>query len=560
MANESLRRVYGYQHHLVEIGDSNQYVETNSAVSNARMMSLAILTKLPVIVQGPRGCGKSFLIRHFASLFNQANSLIELHINDQTDCKSLLGSYVCSEVPGEFIWRNGLITQAVLNGYWVVVDNIDSVPMDFTASIATLLEHRKLQVPDRTFVDAHEKFRIFGTRSIDASNANCDSLLHVPALRYFSCFWQFITLKENSTVEIGFILSSLYPELIWIMEKVMVILSLINDTASARRVGLREIMRVCSRLIRHNESFNSVSGMLTEKQKELCFLETMDVIAASVRDKEEYKRKSHSLANIWGVNDESCLTQWCSIDVDEDTVTIGRIKLRKSGLRSAEFNAPSPQHYLKLMERLANCVSLNESVLLVGETGSGKTTTVQQLSKIIGHKLIVLNLSLSTDAADLLGGFQPVSLKKLFIESYKRFVDLFELTFDQKLSNSEYIQKVNSYYNNQNWKLLLKAFQKAGVSAALKLKSLGNDQLGIEWSNFSAVVDSFVSNLPKLQSGFAFAYVEGLLLTAMRQGHWVLLDEINLASSETLQCLSSVLDPSVLNFRNESNGKLLLLF
>lgn len=34
------------------------------------------------------------------------------------------------------------------------------------------------------------------------------------------------------------------------------------------------------------------------------------------------------------------------------------------------------------------------------------------------------------------------------------------------------------------------------------------------------------------EGGFAFAFREGALVKALRQGHWVLLDEINLAPSE----------------------------
>ena len=41
------------------------------------------------------------------------------------------------------------------------------------------------------------------------------------------------------------------------------------------------------------------------------------------------------------------------------------------------------------------------------------------------------------------------------------------------------------------------------------------------------------------EGGFAFAFKEGALVKALRQGHWVLLDEINLAPSEVGR-LSSV--------------------
>ncbi|CAM9744782.1 unnamed protein product, partial [Phaeothamnion confervicola] len=44
------------------------------------------------------------------------------------------------------------------------------------------------------------------------------------------------------------------------------------------------------------------------------------------------------------------------------------------------------------------------------------------------------------------------------------------------------------------------------------------------------------------EGAFAFAFVEGVLVKALREGHWLLLDEINLASAETLQRLSGLLE------------------
>jgi midasin (ATPase involved in ribosome maturation) len=43
-------------------------------------------------------------------------------------------------------------------------------------------------------------------------------------------------------------------------------------------------------------------------------------------------------------------------------------------------------------------------------------------------------------------------------------------------------------------------------------------------------------------NNFAFSFVEGSLVKALRRGDWVLLDEVNLASPETLECLSGLLD------------------
>lgn len=45
---------------------------------------------------------------------------------------------------------------------------------------------------------------------------------------------------------------------------------------------------------------------------------------------------------------------------------------------------------LHLLERIACSIKYNESVLLVGETGTGKTTLVQSLARRIGHNFTVL--------------------------------------------------------------------------------------------------------------------------------------------------------------------------
>ena len=127
----------------------------------------------------------------------------------------------------------------------------------------------------------------------------------------------------------------------------------------------------------------------------------------------------------------------------------------------------------------------------------------------------------------------------------------------------------------QQWEKLLKVFEKAGLAAKAKIHAsitpavagssftrgggaveisnghghetvskavLRFSSLTEEWSAFLNRVERFRSNLSKLRHGFAFAFADGLLTRAMKEGLWLLLDEINLASQETLQSLTGVLD------------------
>ena len=56
------------------------------------------------------------------------------------------------------------------------------------------------------------------------------------------------------------------------------------------------------------------------------------------------------------------------------------------------------------MERVAVCVSRGEPVLLVGETGVGKTSAIQLLAAKCGVQLRVVNMSMNSEYSDLVGG------------------------------------------------------------------------------------------------------------------------------------------------------------
>ena len=62
--------------------------------------------------------------------------------------------------------------------------------------------------------------------------------------------------------------------------------------------------------------------------------------------------------------------------------------------------------------------------------------------------------------------------------------------------------------------------------------------------SFLASTERFEKQRLASETGLAFAFTEGALVGAIREGKWILLDEINLASSETLQRLCGLLDDS----------------
>lgn len=126
-------------------------------------------------------------------------------MGDQTDAKSLLGTYTCSDVPGEFSWVPGAITQAVQEGRWVVLEDINLAPKEIISTLIPLLETRKLFIPGRDeLIPAHRTFQLFATQKSSSSSSSS----HIAP---FQNLWTRINVPSPSLKEIEKILQSRFP-------------------------------------------------------------------------------------------------------------------------------------------------------------------------------------------------------------------------------------------------------------------------------------------------------------------------------------------------------------
>ena len=169
--------------------------------------------------------------------------------------------------------------------------------------------------------------------------------------------------------------------------------------------------------------------------------------------------------------------------------TAGRaslVKKQEFGMRSSIMttNYAFTRHSLNLLEEIAICVSHNEPILLVGETGCGKTATIQYLATQCGHKFSAINMSQQSDVTDLLGGFKPVDFKQIVTPLRDTFEGLFIKTFSQK-QNVKFLGHIQQCWAEKKWDVLLKLMEHCKATA-LKRKGL---KIGlILLSNFKFVI------------------------------------------------------------------------
>ena len=76
-----------------------------------------------------------------------------------------------------------------------------------------------------------------------------------------------------------------------------------------------------------------------------------------------------------------------TFNITDESVSIGRVSLSRQIERISPNQATFSwtRNSSVLLERLAICVRQLESVLLVGETGTGKTSSVQYLAQLLGN-------------------------------------------------------------------------------------------------------------------------------------------------------------------------------
>lgn len=136
--------------------------------------------------------------------------------------------------------------------------------------------------------------------------------------------------------------------------------------------------------------------------------ETVDVMCAAEADDQVRQASIAAACEAWSLlpSQGEALDQFVkpTMYISTNDVKIGRACIsRRTNRRRRECGLAPTGESLRLLERIARCVEMEEPVLLSGESGTGKTATVQELARLCGMNLTVLNMSQQSDVSDLMG-------------------------------------------------------------------------------------------------------------------------------------------------------------
>ncbi|RZF47806.1 hypothetical protein LSTR_LSTR006070 [Laodelphax striatellus] len=541
-------------------------VHVPSTLANLKNVALAVASGKPICLSGPVGCGKTALIDHLAAITGRTKvpHILKVQLGEETDAKLLLGGYKCSDLPGEFIWQSGALTQAVTEGDWLVLEDIDTASSDVAAVLLSLLETGSLSVPGfKDGLSISPGFHIFFTyRTLKTQSG--DHRKHTPSIDLLNKLWVPVAVEALTEDELVQIVQVRFPALSTVATRMVAVFGMFTNQDGSGGVEVYELVRSSGRLtsvrdllkwcVRAETGFD-----VTSQESALKVLQdAIDIFCCSIADTDKRIHVAGLIAAKLGIiktNAEHFLTTYkASIDFTATTCTAGRgvIQVKQSTdavqLHSWKSRFALTRPSCCLLERLAVCLSRAEPVLLVGETGTGKTSTLQLLARQAGRKLVVLNMNQQSDSADLLGGYKPVDMKHIMSPIRDQFETNFRAFFNVE-QNIKFLEHISTCFNGGRWQTLLRLMKHSQSAAVGRLQSAAaaeeggaKSQLLADWLKMGDTLYRLEQQLKQGAAALAFSFIEGALVKALKSGYWVLLDEINLAAAETLQCLCSLLE------------------
>ncbi len=118
----------------------------------------AVASQMPILLQGPTGCGKTRFVRHMSWLLQRP--LVTVACHDDLSASDLTGRFLVEG--GETRWHDGPLTQAVRAGAILYLDEIVEARQDTVVVLHPLADDRRVLPLEKAgeLIEAHPEFQL----------------------------------------------------------------------------------------------------------------------------------------------------------------------------------------------------------------------------------------------------------------------------------------------------------------------------------------------------------------------------------------------------------------
>ena len=470
--------------HMIESEDD--YVLTQSVQKKVTDLARIIMTRrYPILIEGPTSSGKTSAVQYLAR--RTGHVCVRINNHEHTDIQEYMGSYVSDKDTGRLEFRDGLLVRALRRGEWIILDELNLAPTDVLEALNRLLDdNRELVIPETNeVVRPHPDFMLFATQNPPGLYGGRKVLSRALRNRFLEV--HFDDVPSSELEHILCVRSQIPPSYS------QRIVSVFHELQKRRQVGrifegkhgfatLRDLFRWAGRRATSYQELAEHGFMLLGERARL------------IDDRQVVKEVLQEIMKVR--LDETILYKPPQIPL----MTAGKIVWTRSMYR--------------LFNLLASALERNEPVLLVGDTGCGKTTVCQVYAELFKQKLMTVNCHQNTEASDIVGGHRPARNSSKKVEWRDKVNGLFVKYRQQKR-----LEERRSLLEDVDFLLSIRVLDETEIAEIQNVQKI-------------------------LQSSAILTWKNGPLVDCMRNGDMFLLDEISLADDSVLERLNSVLEPS----------------
>ncbi|KAI0304301.1 hypothetical protein B0F90DRAFT_1235505 [Multifurca ochricompacta] len=183
-------------------------------------------------------------------------------------------------------------------------------------------------------------------------------------------------------------------------------------------------------------------------------------------------------------------------------------------------------------------------VIISGPANSGKTSIVRIMAELTGNTLQEISINHATDTTDILGSYEQVDNNFRVLALAHRTLQLAEnvsRTFDGSKSDTLLnLSRLKRAIANLPTVQSLPDLLQTTWNTVEALTGLGNS-----WAQEKVdLMEALRKEFAAVNTASRFEWIDGPLVRALKEGHWLLLDNANLCSPSVLDRLNSLCEPS----------------
>jgi midasin len=334
---------------------------------------------------------------------------VRINNHEHTDIQEYIGAYVSDET-GRLVFREGPLVSAVRSGDWVVLDELNLAPSDVLEALNRLLDdNRELYIPEtQEVVVAHPSFMLFATQNPPGLYGGRKTLSRAFRNRFVELHVNDLPHSELQTIleQRGQLAKSHCKVLIAVLRDLQTYRQSSKLFAGKHGfITLRDLFRWADRLSRSE----SAAGQVFD-HNQIMVEDGFMLLAERLRSADEK------------LVVQTILEKHFKRTVDPTQLYQRRFAASPLAQQlQAELNQASdptsPYHpfcgfvWTSAMKRLfvllERSMQFSEPMLLVGETGCGKTTVCQLYAMLLQLTLRTVNCHQHTESSDFIGGLRP---------------------------------------------------------------------------------------------------------------------------------------------------------